>query len=110
MKPSLTCCVLLGAALVQTASAVDTPSGFLTLSGDRSIVLHWEPNSEPNIAGYRVYRSTSSAGPFTLLTPNLLTAPGYCDLATLLVVNGKTNFYYVTAVNNSNVESLPTTT
>lgn len=110
MKHSLTCCVLLGAALAQTASATEIPNGLLTLTGDRSIVLHWEPNSEPNIAGYRVYYSTNSVGPFTLLTPTLLTAPGYCDLATLRVVNGKTNFYYVTAVNSGNVESLPTAT
>ena len=109
-KQSLTCCAVLGVALAQTAFATEIPNGFLILSGDKSIVLHWEPNSEPNVAGYRVYRSTTSAaGPFTLQTPSLLTAPGFCDLS-IQVVNGKTNFYYVTAVDSGSQESLPTAT
>ncbi len=65
---------------------------------------------DANLAGYRVYRSTSSAsGPFLLANPGgLLTAPGWCDL-TSAIVNGHTNYYYVTTVDTSSVESPPST-
>jgi N-acetylneuraminic acid mutarotase/fibronectin type 3 domain-containing protein len=35
------------------------PSGLSASAGDDSVVLSWTPNSEPDVAGYRVYRSTS---------------------------------------------------
>jgi hypothetical protein len=41
-----------------------------------------------------------------LVTATLLTSPGHCDLSSS-VVNGKTNFYYVTAVDTSSQESSP---
>jgi hypothetical protein len=47
------------------------------------------------LAGYNVYRSTSSAGTFTVQnTSGLLTSAGFCDL---LVIDGQTNYYKVTA-------------
>ncbi|MGA2659755.1 MAG: glucoamylase family protein [Verrucomicrobiota bacterium] len=76
----------------------------MSRTGDLSIVLHWNRNTEPNLAGYRAYRSLSSGGPFTLLNSSLLTAPGYCDLN---VSDGQTNYYQVTAVDSSSQEGLP---
>ena len=68
-------------------------------------MLHWDQNTEANLAGYRVYRSTTGAGgPFSLANPSLLTGPGYCDISSK-VINGQTNFYYVTAVDTSSQES-----
>lgn len=36
--------------------------------------LQWQPPGESNILGYHVYRAASPAGPFTRLTPNVLTS------------------------------------
>ncbi|PWU10594.1 MAG: hypothetical protein C5B50_25340 [Verrucomicrobia bacterium] len=88
------------------ASATTSPTNLVVATGDQSVVLHWDPVSDSGLSGYKVYRSTTSAGgPFTLLTSTVVTPLGYCDLSAF-AVNGHTNFYYVTAVANS-VESAP---
>ena len=105
MKRTLGYHILVLVAVAHIAAATEIPSGFVILSGDRSIVLHWDPNSQINVAGYRVYRSTTGVGgPFTLQNASLLAAPGFCDLS-ISVVNGKTNSYYVTAVDTVGNES-----
>lgn len=108
MKQTVLLTLLLLAA--EWASAIQSPGGFNCLTGDRSVVLHWDRNTDANLAGYRIYRSlTNSAGPYTLLNSSLLAGPGYCDV-TGKVINGQTNFYYVTAVDTSSQESAPSTT
>src|SRR6266850_1135831 len=97
------------ATAAQVAFAIEPPVGLVSRAGDRSVVLHWDRNTEANLAGYRVYRSANSAGPFTLQTPSVLTSAGFCDL-TAAVVNGQTNFYRVTSVNTTSQESLPSVT
>jgi hypothetical protein len=98
------------AVALHTALAIQTPTGLVTITGDQSVVLHWDLDSDPSLSGYRVYRSTTAAsGPFTLLTSTLLPSLGYADLSTS-VIDGHTNFYYVTAVDTNSVESLPSTT
>jgi len=42
--------------------------------------LAWTPSPD-TVAGYHVYRSSSTAGPFTRLTANLLTSSAYTDSA-----------------------------
>ena len=96
--------ILLLAAAFQTTAAVEAPTGLSGQAGDQSVVLHWDRNSEVDLAGYRVYRALSSSGPFVLQNQSLLTAPGFCDLN---VVNGQTNFYQVTALTTTSQESLP---
>jgi hypothetical protein len=97
-------------AASHAALAIQTPSGVICLTGDQSVVLHWDRNTDANLAGYRVYRSTTGAGgPFALQTTSLLTAPGFCDISTQ-VIDGKTNLYYVTAVDSSTNESPPSVT
>ena len=96
-------CFLTGA--LDIALAIDPPTGVVTRSGDQSLVLHWDRSSDSTLAGYRVYRSLTN-GPFALLTPSLLTSPGFCDLDSK-VVNGQTNSYYVTGVAGATQESAP---
>src|SRR6185503_13895727 len=99
--------LFLAVAAFQTSLAIQSPIGLVTRTGDRSIVLHWDANSETNLAGYRVYRSTNSLGPFTLQTPSLLNSPGFCDLLNLK--NDQPYYYQITAVTTSSVESAAST-
>ena len=96
--------------LAPLSKAIQAPTNVVSLTGDQSVVLHWDAVLAANLAGYRVYRSTTGAGgPFSLQTPSLLASPGFCDVSAL-VINGKTNFYYVTAVDSSNLESAASVT
>jgi hypothetical protein len=106
MARTLILAILWSAATLQSSMAINAPVGLVSRTGDRSIVLHWDRNSEGNLAGYRVYRSASSGGPFVLQNSTLLKVAGFCDLN---VVNGQTNFYQVTAVTTGLEESSPST-
>jgi hypothetical protein len=113
MKRTLIFQILSLVATFDIAVAIEAPTGLVSRTGDQSVVLHWDRNTEANLTGYRVYRSTAGAGgPFSLQNipaSSLLTAPGFCDLNSK-VINGQTNFYYVTAVDTSSQESLPSAT
>ncbi len=77
------------------------PSGLVTRAGDRSVLLHWDQNTEANLAGYRVYRALSSSGPFEPAS-DLLSNNHFADAE---VENGQTYHYLVRAVNNVDLES-----
>ena len=99
---------LMATAVLYRAGAVQTPTGLVSRMGDQSIVLHWDPSTEADVSGYRVYRATTNDGTFLLLNPtSLVTTPGYADLSAS-VINGQTNYYQVTAVGSSSQESAPT--
>ena len=70
-----------------------------------SVSVTWTASSSPNIAGYNVYRSTTSGGTYSLLSA-LVTTTSYKDTD---VVAGETYYYVVTAVNTSNQESANST-
>jgi hypothetical protein len=107
MRRFLILLVFLLPAAFEKSFAIQSPAGFVSLTGDQSIVLHWDKITDPTLAGYRVYRSTAGAGgPFSLLNSSLLVGPGYCDIS-FQVLNGKTNFYYATSVDTNGVESSP---
>jgi hypothetical protein len=96
--------ILIAAATIHSATAVEIPANLISSSGDLSIVLHWDPVSDSILSGYNVYRSLNGSGPFTRLNANPLPSPGYCDLQ---VSDGATNLYQVTAVDRVSGESLP---
>ena len=64
--------------------------------------LSWLSNSEPDLAGYNVSRSTTVGGPYGLVYAALVTGTTYTDLG---LVNGTTYFYVVVAADTSNNES-----
>jgi len=70
------------------------------------IALFWTANSEPDVVGYYVFRSTdpNQARPWTKLTPQLYNRTTFTDLN---VETGKTYYYYVTAIDNAGNESRP---
>src|SRR5580698_5793786 len=54
MKRYLIFQVLFLAASFETAFAINPPAGLVIASVDRSVILHWDPNAETNVAGYNV--------------------------------------------------------
>jgi hypothetical protein len=66
-----------------------------------SVTLNWDPSTS-NVAGYRVYRGTTSGGPYSLLTSSLVPGTNYLDSS---VVSGDKYFYVTTAVDPSGDES-----
>jgi len=107
LKTSLFIPLLFLTATASTALAINSPTGLVISSGDRSVILHWDPNTDPNLAGYNVYRSASSGGPFVKKNASVLTTLGFCDLT---VNNGVTNYYQITAVSTTAQNSLPSAT
>src|ERR1035437_435533 len=95
------------AATFHTALAIAPPTGLVIISGDKSVVLHWDPNTDTNLSGYNVYRSLSSGGPFVKKTTSVLTTLGFCDLT---VSDGVTYYYQITAVTTTSQNSLPSVT
>lgn len=82
---------------------VNAPTGLHATGGVASILLNWNPNSEPNIAGYNVYRDTTSNGPFTnRLNGNPIEQPSFTDTTAAV---GITYYYKVTAVPQVGLES-----
>ena len=72
-----------------------------------SIDLAWDPNPEPRIAGYRVYRQDLDSGSpdaWHSLSPDLIRVTSYRDST---VAAGKRYAYRVTAVGESGSESAP---
>ena len=68
--------------------------------------LFWAANSEPDVAGYLLYRSTDPnlPKPWTLLTQAVYTKTTFTDQN---VESGKTYYYYVVAVDNVGNKSQP---
>ena len=94
---------------VDITAAKDTtapgPVTGLTATGSSSgIALDWADSPESDLYGYNVYRSTSSAGTYSLLTDAPVTASAYSDTT---AAAGATSFYRVTAVDASGNESAP---
>lgn len=80
----------------------DTLPALTTLraaAGDQQIVLGWDPNTEIDLAGYRLYRT--DVGFLTQVSDNR-----YLDNVPPLT-NGTTYTYYVTVVDVANNESPP---
>jgi fibronectin type 3 domain-containing protein len=69
-----------------------------------AVELSWSINVEPDLAGYRVYRSEQEGARGALLTPELLPSPAYRDNS---VQSGQRYWYTVTAVDRSGNESAP---
>ena len=69
------------------------PRGLQATPGDRRVALAWTPSTEPDLAGYRVYRGTAAGGPY-----GFVAATPVASLVDLGLDNGVTVRYVVTAV------------
>ncbi len=93
-----------GQFVMQDTTAPAAPTGLaVQQSGQNALALTWAQNTEPDLAGYRVYRALTPGGPYTLLNPGaLITATTFTDGSIQL----DTRYYYaVTAVDASGSES-----
>ena len=97
------------ASATPTGGTTDTtppapPTGLTATPGNASASLAWSANTEPDLGGYNVYRSTTSGGSYTKLNSSLLTARSYNDMG---LTNGTKYYYVVRAVDTSNNVSNP---
>jgi hypothetical protein len=76
------------------------PSGLRADPAPNSVALVWEPDTEADLAGYRVYRSVGD-GPWQKLA-DVNTVPSYSDAT---VEHGKTYHYAVSAFDKTGNES-----
>jgi uncharacterized repeat protein (TIGR03803 family) len=74
---------------------------FPTFTVGEKVDLSWNP-SISSVAGYNVYRSSVSGGPYSKINSSLVAATSYADVN---VQPGQTYFYVTTAVNSAGVES-----
>lgn len=77
------------------------PTALTAIGGDNLVTLDWADNTEPDIARYAVYRSTSPGGPHTAIATGL-TFSAYADAT---AANGTIYHYVVTASDTSLNES-----
>lgn len=90
-----------GPIAIRDLSPPAEPQAVRTLTGDGRVTLSWVSNTEPDLAGYRVYRGTTSYdGPFAPLGTTVSTT--YVDDA---VNNGTTYYYAVAAFDDAGNES-----
>ncbi len=76
------------------------PAGLRAAASAASIELSWDGNTEPDLAGYRVYRSTNGGAFEKIADVNEI--PAYSDRA---VERGKSYRYQITAIDKSANES-----
>jgi fibronectin type 3 domain-containing protein len=74
------------------------PQGLSASERPQGIALSWSANSEPDLAGYRLYRSTSSATGFTLIAS--LTTVSYLDTTAAPAVTYYYRLYSFDAADN----------
>ena len=77
-------------------------SGNTSRQEQHSVDLSWTASTS-HVSGYRVYVSSVSGGPYTLLTKDLVKGTTYTDTN---VKSGKTYYYMVTSVDASGIESV----
>ncbi|MBI2478406.1 MAG: S8 family serine peptidase, partial [Planctomycetia bacterium] len=77
------------------------PSGLSAVAGNAQVVLDWADNTESDLAGYNVYRSTTSGGLYTGANTELVNSSSFTNTG----VAAGTYYYIVTALDWSGNES-----
>jgi hypothetical protein len=79
------------------------PDGVFSVTGDGVVTLFWNPNQEPDLSGYAVYRGNQAPeGPYFFLAEVSASTTDYADFD---VVNGEFWYYAVTAFDVAGNES-----
>ncbi len=77
------------------------PSGLSAEAGNNYIELTWSQSSDPNIAGYNIYRSDSKDGELTKLNSATLTVPLYTDSG----LSSSSRYWYCVTTLDKNIRS-----
>jgi len=87
--------------------APNIPTNIVGLGKERAILLTWSANTEADLVGYKIYRSSSSGGPFTLIsTVGKTAAPSYLDNDNQNgLVNDQYYYYKISAFDTQGKES-----
>jgi len=88
-------------AITFDATPPPAPTDLSATGDNRFVVLDWN-DGDRYVAGYNVYRSTTSGSAYVLLNGSLLSDSNYIDNT---VTNGTTYYYIVTALDESLNES-----
>jgi hypothetical protein len=88
-------------SLTVTSNASNSPATISLTGSSYSVNLTWQPSPSNDVAGYNVFRGTSS-GSYTQLNTSPITGTAYTDSA---VVDNQTYFYVVTTVSTNAVQS-----
>jgi hypothetical protein len=83
--------------LVQRVADASLPGGTC-----HPTILKWTASTSQNVAGYNIYRSTTSGGTYTKLNPSLVTGVTFTDGTSQ---PGQSYYYVATAVDTSGNES-----
>ena len=83
-------------------TAPGAPSGLIATGADGQVGLDWADNTELDLAGYNVYRSTNAGGPHAKINTSVVATSDYTDTG---VTNGTTYYYVVAALDNCANES-----
>jgi hypothetical protein len=83
------------------------PTGLTARGYDGRIDLWWTPNTQPELAGYYIYRASTPSGPFARVNSVVHETSVFSDY---LGENNLTRYYYVTAVSRGFDESQPSDT
>ncbi len=79
-----------------------TPTNIAGSGGNQQVDVTWDANTEPDLAGYKVYRRTVAGGATTSLTEFPIAANSYNDTG---LAAGTTYYYLISAVDLSGNES-----
>ncbi len=83
------------------------PSGLVASREGDNVRVRWSPNSEPDVAGYLVYRATTSGSGPSRITGTLVSGTEYLDTG---VPSADRAWYEVSAVDESGNESAHSST
>lgn len=78
------------------------PTGFTAITGDAFVELEWADNVDADLAGYRLYRSTSPGGPYASVGASPLATSWFTDTS---VASNTTYYYVVSAIDRAGHES-----
>jgi len=90
-----------------TSNASNSPTFVVPLtgsggSGSKTVNLQWQPSTTSGVAGYNLYRSSTSGGPYSKLVSQPIIGTSYTDGT---IATSSTYYYVVTALSASGVES-----
>lgn len=94
--------VYINSLVAKDTTPPSAPTGLTANAYDSSIELVWNPNTDTDLAGYYLHRSTTSGSNHEIINSEIILDAYYTDNS---AENGTTYYYAVTAIDSSSNES-----